>query len=117
MSLWVLLFVHFPPGHSVSELCRNLDVVINEKRHCVRRRVFDTLREHNTHWVDVQVFRWTIGWRANQRKRRITRELWSDFAQDVKPTVVHHVCFLIPIIVGLRVERLPGIFHLSCTTR
>ena len=115
MSLWVLLFIHFPPGHSVRKPRRNLDVVINDKCNCVCRRVLDTLRENDTHGDNVQELCWTVGWWTNQRKRSC--ELWTDLAPGEKATVVHLLCFLIPIKVSLRVERLPAISHLNCTTR
>ena len=53
-----------------------------------------------------------MGWWANQRKRRM-----NNLTQDVKTAVVHHLRVLIPVKVGLRVERLPGIPRLNCTTR
>ena len=92
-----------PPDHSVRKPGRNLDVVINEERDCVRRRVFDTLREDDAHGVDVQELRRTAWWRTNQR----------NVAEPVSLGMIslRMNSFLIPVIVGLRVECLPEISH------
>ena len=41
------------------------------------------------------------------------RGLGNDFAQNEQATVAHLLSQLIPVVVGLRVERLPRVSHLN----
>ena len=109
MDLWVRLGVNLPLDHFVRELRGDLDIVIDEERHGVGRRVLETLHEDHSHGVDVKNFGRSSWRRSNQRELRIPSDFGDNLAQDTQATEMHLLRALASADVGLRIERVPRI--------
>ena len=116
MDLWVRLGVNLPLDRFVSELCGDLDVVIDEGHDGVSRRVLETLHEDHSHGVDVKKFGRSSWRRSNQRELRIPSDFGDNLAQDTQATEMHLLRALASADVGLRIDLVPCVTHLDGST-